>query len=133
MLDTHEAINRLGNLAKVTLVWTKAHVGNTGNKRADTLAKEGPCSDSHPDVVEYYPRSYEENLIKDMIREEWTREWKEHPQARQTKHFFPELLPRNSKEIIGLSRRGVGHIVRLVTGHNNLNYPSHLRDSWTGL
>ena len=109
-------------------MWTKAHVGNTGNERADTLAKEGACSDADPMIAAHVPQSYEANLIKGMIQEQWMQEWTEYPHARQTKQFFPSLNPQTSKKIMSPSRRGVGHVVRLVSGHNNLNYHNFIRD-----
>jgi ribonuclease HI len=40
--DTKLTLNRLREQTKyVTIAWTRAHIGNKGNERADKLAKEG--------------------------------------------------------------------------------------------
>ena len=127
VLDTCEALNLLGQNMRVTLVWTRAHVGTVGNERADALAKAGSELESIP-VVTPTPVSYMAGILKEKIEGQWFREWTDYQHARQTKQFFSGPYQKISKEILSLSRRGVGHIVRLISGHNNLNYHSHKRD-----
>ena len=54
--------------------------------------------------------------------EDWRTEWNDYPHGRQTKQFLPGLQPSFAKKLLKLTRHEVGRLVRLVTGHNNLNY-----------
>ena len=70
-LETIESLNRVKHKS-LTFVWTKAHVGNEGNEKADELAKLGTKMD---DVIDTpAPISGTKNLIEHHIRSLWQHE-----------------------------------------------------------
>ena len=71
--DTCRALDKLGGLAKVSLVWTRAHVGTSGNERADHLAKAG--SSSGVATMTPIPHSHRKAIILEKVVEIWDSEW----------------------------------------------------------
>ena len=116
-----DSLNILGQRASIVLVWTRAHVGTRGNKEADRLAKEG-AEKEIIDVRTLLPRSYVKNQINEKIYEYWKTEWTVYNAGRQTKQFFPSADPSKTKSMLSLSRHDLSRLVRLITGHNTLNY-----------
>ena len=84
--ETIISLNQLGSMAKVTMVWTKAHIGTIGNERADELAKAG-TSLGEINIRIPLPLSYIKGRIKEKMREIWAQEWVEYPHGRQTKQL----------------------------------------------
>ena len=121
VLRAMNALNVLGRRARITLVWTLAHIGTIGNERADELAKDG-AGKSVGDTEVGAPLSYIKGLIEEEIRKKWNAEWNVYGHARQMKQFFPEVNKKLSKSIMLLSRHNVGRLIRLTSGHNVLNY-----------
>ena len=118
--ETIRELNLLAHQSKsVQLVWTKAHVGTLGNELADQEAKAGANKECPAPVLP--PRGHTKGLIKDNILTEWEEEWKSYPLAKETKQFFPGPNAALSKEIRKLSRVSLAHLVRITSGHNNLN------------
>jgi ribonuclease HI len=120
-LDAIKELNQAGNLGvKITLVWIKAHVGYKGNEMADKLAKKG-CEQSNQ-IKMPQPYKVVKNKIREHAYDSWEQEWGSYKSARQTKQFFPTRSQRKSKDLYTLSRLQLGKMVRLLTGHNVLNY-----------
>lgn len=69
-----QTINMLNTVphTSLTFVWTKAHVGTTGNEKADDLAKDGTKMTDVIDVPS--PISGRKNLIDHHIRTLWQKE-----------------------------------------------------------
>ena len=67
--------------------------------------------------------------IKALVAREWNREWLEYKGGRQTKLFMPKLDVKKSKGMIDSGRRMFGRYVRVITGHNALNYHRHNVDN----
>ena len=82
----------------VFLVWTKAHIGNPGNERADSLAKAGSLL-QQPLAIPT-PRASVRANVKDTILGMWAREWQAYPGARQTKIFHPHYDSSLSKALL---------------------------------
>ena len=114
-------LNNLGNKCKnLKLVWIIAHVGYEGNEEADRNAKEAAKTGELLKIQ--IPKIELKNRISEHFQEKWNKNWCNYKEARQTKHFFPELNPARSNCYIKLSRLKLGKAVRIITGHNNLNY-----------
>lgn len=86
--ETYLALNKLAELARVTLCWTKAHVGNAGNEKANTLAKGAAAGEGVLAEVAV-PFVHLTNATAEKITDMWNDSWMCYPAARQTKLFFP--------------------------------------------
>ena len=123
-----QTITNLNNIPAphVTLVWTKAHVGNAGNEKADQLAKAGTLLPNPLAIPS--PRSSLKNSLTQFFHTVWNREWVLYPDARQTKLYHPQRSPTQSRQLIQWARLKLGRYIRAVTGHNNLLYHLHTMD-----
>ena len=59
--------------------------------------------------------------IRNFILHLWTKEWQSSPGAQHTIHFYYIPNPHKAKYVYKLARLELGRLIRLVTGHNNLN------------
>ena len=91
--NTILALNALSqNLCSLTISWIKAHVGHTGNERADELARS--CSTfpiSSSDILPS-PSTFK-RLLWNHMYEIWHSEWQDHPHCRMSKNFLPKPSP----------------------------------------
>ena len=122
-----EAIDKLNDLANfvksVTLVWIPAHKGHVGNERADVLAKEGsqlPCDSNTAKV--HTPHATIKAEIKENIKAEWEKEWRELTIANHSRSFYAKPSAKKAKYVYKLARLELGRFIRIITGHNNLNF-----------
>ena len=60
--------------------------------------------------------------IKDRIYKTWGKQWMASQEAKHTKAFYYCPNPQKSKYVLKLARLELGRFIRLITGHNNLNY-----------
>ena len=67
------------------------------------------------------PKSYIKAKVKEMINDEWDTEWDNYKKGRMSKLFIkkPSLFP---KELYKFGRKSLELTVRMLTGHNALNY-----------
>ena len=121
VLETVNNLNLLAERGTVNFVWVRAHKGNTGNERADALAKAGAAL---PDVTSsaHIPRKAVKALVNSKLRECWNEQWQKYPHARQSKIFLPNCLEPLSPKLYMRSRKDIGIIIRCISGHNNLAY-----------
>ena len=122
-----EAIESLNTLAdrvrSVTLVWIPAHKGHIGNERADDLAKEGARTESPGRRLRVgIPVATVKTKVREQARREWCDEWKALKMAHHTKGFYGAPNPGKAKFVYKLARLELGRFVRIITGHNNLNF-----------
>jgi ribonuclease HI len=106
----------------VTLAWIKAHAGHAGNDKADSLAKQGAAM--HPadlDQVVPLPRTHFNHLVNDEIVRRWNTRWTRTTTARQSRLLWPRIDKSRSKQILLCDRSEYSDLVRMLTGHNNLN------------
>ena len=128
--DTIQTLNLLGRTTRsTTLNWIPAHRGLFGNERADSLAKLGTISPDQPLWIGKPPACIKSE-IKNIVTRTWTAEWTSNPQATHTKHFYSGPDPQKAKYVYKLARLELGRFVRLITGHNNLNYFQHRLGLW---
>jgi ribonuclease HI len=127
IMDCMMALDKLQELAKVTIHWTKAHVGHEGNERADTLAKEGTTKISYQvEPILPVAKSWTRHKIHQYLMQEWTHRWTSTCEARQTKIFFPQPNPKLSKKLMMYDRQTCAKLFRWVTGHSFHRYHNHL-------
>ena len=74
------------------------------------------------DVQIAVPMSFVKQTVKEKTLEMWQTEWFAYNHGRQTKQFFPYVHQKITKQLLTLTRHEVSRIVRLITGHNSLNY-----------
>ena len=119
-----KSLNKLAAKAKsVTILWIPAHKGHAGNERADELAKKGSKElDQKHHVAVDRPLAQIKSTLKSKIYEEWTEEWTSSGSANHTKSFYGGPNPGKAKFVYKLARLELGRFVRIVTGHNNLNF-----------
>ena len=119
--ETALALNQLGNKVQyLTLSWTRGHVGNVGNERADELAKIGTTLSEEMNIGK--PVCYAKNKIRVHFEDKWNSEWLGYKEARMSKQFIKSIDMGRSKKILKYGRRKIGTLVRIITGHNRLNY-----------
>ena len=119
--ETRLVLNELVSKAKyVTLCWTRSHVGNEGNERADALAKEGTTSDNRIDVPR--PLCDVKGSIKSHTIQKWNTDWSKYKEARMSKQFIKDYSQKRVKDAMSFGRRRLGTLIRIITGHNALNY-----------
>ena len=117
-------LNELANKVRsVTLVWIPAHKGFAGNERADELAKRGS---QEVDPTHHYkvgmPAATLKARVRDRIYMEWGEEWRKSSIANHSKSFYGGPNPGKAKFVYKLARLELGRFVRIITGHNNLNF-----------
>jgi ribonuclease HI len=132
IMDCMKALDRLQEHAKVSIHWTKAHVGYEGNEKADKLAKEGTSKISYQvEPILPVPKSWIRHKIQQYLQKEWTHRWTSTVEARQTKIFFPQPNPKLSKKLMRYDRQTCAKLFRWITGHSFHRYHNHLTSPLT--
>ena len=118
------SLNTLAKMAKcVTLVWIPAHKGYLGNERADELAKRGSAeTDVGLKLAIGKPCSELKRIIRENTYKAWSEERSSSRVANHTKGFYEGPNQGKAKFVYKLARLELGRFVRVVTGHNNLNF-----------
>ena len=124
VLGAIEELNKLAEQVRsVSIVWIPAHKGHEGNERADELAKRGSGeTDPEKKVMIGRPVAEMRSNLRNRVYEEWGREWKESRMANHTKSFYGAPNPGKAKYVYKLARLELGRFIRIITGHNNLNF-----------
>ena len=68
------------------------------------------------------PQCSIKQTVKDKIREEWDLQWRNYDKARMSKLFIKNSCKFKAKEALTMGRQRLGTLIRIVTGHNALNY-----------
>ena len=131
-LETKCKLNILCEDNTVKLNWIPAHSGYRGNEIADRKAKLGCttttllCEPAIPVMDDFF-----KNETAKTCKEIHNRKWKlTTPLYRQSKLFFHELRPRETRWLLQQGREKVHDLTGLITGHNSLNYHQyHLRNA----
>ena len=119
--DTIISLNLLSRYNDVKLRWVRGHSGHAGNSRADELAKQGAGDiDNLANDMPAVSNSLLRANLKIAITAEWERSWIALESCRQTKHFFPSLNQKFSRDLMRSRKRAYSILVQLVTGHNHM-------------
>ena len=120
--ETVDVLNKVASKCRrLQIVWIPAHRGHSGNERADILAKWGARTIG---PAEFTPKPVRQvkNDIKRAIYEDWAMEWRNSPLANHTRSFYNSPCSLKARFVYKLARLELGRFVRIVTGHNNLNF-----------
>ena len=74
------------------------------------------------------PQAATKMHIKQKVYEEWTNEWQGQEGANHTKSFYSKPDPHKARFVYKLASLELGRFVRIITGHNNLNFFQHKID-----
>jgi ribonuclease HI len=125
--DCMNALDKLQNKTKISIHWTKAHVGHEGNEKADQLAKEGTTKGSYAtEPILPVPKAWVNNKIKAYLKKEWTNRWKGTAEARQTKIFFTEPNMKLTQKLLNYDKSTCAKLFRWVSGHSFHRYHNNL-------
>jgi ribonuclease HI len=126
VVDFFNKLAKKGKIVQIHLV--RGHNDTDGNDLADFMAKTGaalPVAGPEP----FLPLS--NAVCKQAAKEEllysWTVKWQRSRDYRQSKIFFPAPNSSNSKNLLQLTRRELGILVRHLTGFSYLMYPQSLQ------
>ena len=122
--NTIQLLNAIGLDNDLTLRWIKAHNDNetpNGNDIVDLIAKAGAKSRNWTSAKIHQPRSEIIRNIRNRIREEWTKEWENRQDCRQTKAFIGRPQPKIWKDIKDHGRETISRVIRFVSGHGYMN------------
>ena len=84
------------------------------------MAKESIQLETVKEILK--PITVHKNAMKEHFYQKWNKEWHDYPLARQTKQFFQEIDSLKSKDLYKETRIKVGKLIRVISGHNTLNY-----------
>ena len=107
--------------------WVARHQNHTANEATDALAKIGTTNESNK-VNLPPPKLIAKNKLRDEMLKQWNERWISNNKCRQTKIFYPQIDIKNSTSIINLSRKNLGMMVQVITGHKKLQYHQSLME-----
>ena len=100
--------------------WVKAHFDYVGNEFADMQAKQGTTNNENRVFIPP-PLSWAKHKVKLGIDEIWTERFQKSPGLRQTKFWLSRNEKKVTNYLINLSRKDLGLMTQLITGHCRLN------------
>ncbi|XP_032688015.1 uncharacterized protein LOC116852108 [Odontomachus brunneus] len=121
--DCMQALARLGESNKITLVWIPGHQGFLGNKIADELAKLGTQMDPATQIVGV-PFVTGINIIRGWLEREHVGSWRAVGGCRTAKRLMEQPSPGRADELLAMNRLRLKVGLGLLTGHITLR--SHL-------
>lgn len=118
-VEVWTTLREASTLSQIKLHWTKSHQGNTGNERADELAKNAAESDAAPQFSTA-SRALIKKLLRGKSTQEWETRWSTATTGRLTAAYIPSVATR--KEIATPLDSGM---TQIITGHGN--FQSYLK------
>ena len=121
--DAVLALNDLAKLTRVQLAWIPAHKGHEGNERADELAKIGSESNDRNAFLNIgRPSASVRAELGEFSYRKWNEEWGTSKGMHHSKTFYGGPSSTKARYVYKLARLELGRFVRIITGHNNLNF-----------
>ena len=105
----------------ITLKWVKAHrkdanAAAAANELADAAARQATTIDRAESIAVPLGLSGAKNLIKAKIWEEWRKEWRWYPEARQS-HYLLDGPSFKFNQIYKHGRDAISRLTQYITGH----------------
>ncbi|XP_020297787.1 uncharacterized protein LOC109862210 [Pseudomyrmex gracilis] len=113
--DCIQALNRLGDHNKITLVWVPGHQGIRGNEIADGLAKLGTLEEPAGQKVGVL-FAVGKNCIRDRLKREHQDSWKKLKNCRQARLLMSQPSSSRAKEL-AMDKNRLRLSIGLFTGH----------------
>ena len=126
---TMRALDDLATHRRVTMYWVRAHQGQMGNERADTLAKQGTRSLNQRGA--FVGAKASKAKYQSIAGQIWDQEWETIPVGRRTKTWLPKRDPKKSKKLTRLERPHLSLCTQWITGFCNLMRHRHKKNPAT--
>ena len=122
-LNTAEAISNLAWMAKkVTLAWTKAHVGTEANEKADFAAKQAAQTGASKQDIPL-PPTHRRRIINEFFNTKWSDRWYRTTTCKHTKLFLPQRQTEaRINKTISLTKLDLTKYIKTITNHNMYSY-----------
>lgn len=105
----------------VRMFWIRAHVGASGNERADELAKQAALYRKTAADYNKCPTSHVKWVLREKTKQEWSLRYAQGETANVTRYFLPDAV-RAYRLIRNIKLTPV--LVQLLTGHGG--FPQYL-------
>lgn len=114
--DCMQALQKLSESNKITLIWVPGHQGIQGNEEADRLAKLGTQEEpvNWPVGV---PFSVGRSFIRKGLERGHLLSWSSGQGCRRSRLLMPQPLPKRAAELLAMSRGRLRLSIGLLTGH----------------
>ncbi|XP_032689440.1 uncharacterized protein LOC116852838 [Odontomachus brunneus] len=114
--DCKQALNKLGETNKVTIIWIPGHRGLHGNEVADGLAKLGTLEDPVEQEMGI-PFAVGKEYIKKSLEKEHLDSWKRGQGCRRAKLLMEKPSKSRARELLTMNKKKLRLAINLLTGH----------------
>jgi transcriptional antiterminator len=116
VLESIEKLNSLARNNTVNIIWVPAHIGITGNERADRMANES-IDRNEVERVTYIPWSHIDSILEAMEREESNNLWRKNQKCRHSKLFIGNRSKKLRERLFKLNKSDLRIVIKIITGH----------------
>jgi ribonuclease HI len=119
--DCQEKLNECRKRYRMSLEWVRGHADDTGNEAADAAAKS--ASEAHWEGAFPWgpvPFSWIKGKLGAVMEKEWTREWDNRKDCRQSKAMLGKPTRRTWQEMKTEPREKLRRWIGFTTGHTHM-------------